>query len=94
MKNLPHRVKAFFYIKSKKLRNYFMKIQALLAITCILGLSAPAYASHSGKGKSSVAHSDTHHHYKHDKHMLTRHGNHENHNPHHRNCGSLPGSGC
>lgn len=77
-----------------KLRKYCMKIHALLAITCILDLSAPAYASHNGKGKNSVAHSDTHHHYKNHKHMFTRHGNLQNHNPHNRNFGSMPGGGC
>ena len=71
-----------------------MKMLAVIAVLCATGLAVPAQASTSAKEKNSIAHSDTHHHYKNHKHMFTRHGNHENHNPHHRNCGSMPGGGC
>lgn len=71
-----------------------MKTHALITILCVAAFSGPVQASHSAMEKSSSVHCGTHHHHKNHKYMFARRSNHENHNPHHRNCGSTPGGGC
>ena len=72
-------------------------IMKKLTILLISGLMATAMAASaqagSQKNKRPVVHSNAHAHYKGKDHLF-RHGDHDNYNPHHRKCGSMPSGSC
>ena len=69
------------------------RVVATLLAICAGALMTPAYAGHTTK-KSSYAHSHPGHHYSNHEHYFSRKGHHEDYNPHHRNCGHMPGGSC